>query len=380
MEEQNSRNSSINKRKSIKGINNKINGTIKEKYQKERIWDLRKKTRKDNSIGETVKILPSNSYVMDKEKGEGFVYFEGLPEEKENENMEIVAAYYFKERVKENTDKKQKEAEAYKKQKEADKDNENDRKKKLRIIPIVICLGLGTLSLKGCSAEKTYVEKKVTPIEITVYQTENPSTYSWGLEGQDSQERMYNRDNSGQEGYYSSDETFTNEKNASKRSNEYKKLQEEVKKGSQDLKENMNNKQIINEMEKNVETMSEIYEEKTESVDKHLEGFKENTNVYPDSNTNIEKENAENMSENFYENKELVEENVKEMKNLKNKSNQGEIVVENVKIEKDGDIKITGEQITTLVKKEKITGIRAAIQNMKEFFKNLVKGKDDDQR
>ncbi len=55
--------------------------------------------------------------------------------------------------------------------------------------------------------------------------------------------------------------------------------------------------------------------------------------------------------------------------------------ISDVEVMEDGDVVIKGEQIKSLVKQEKITGIKAAIKNVKDFFKGIFnKQKDGEQR
>ena len=63
-----------------------------------------------------------------------------------------------------------------------------------------------------------------------------------------------------------------------------------------------------------------------------------------------------------------------------NKAEEGTVNIHEIKEEKDGDITITGEQIVEMVKKEKVSGIKAAFQNMQNFFKGLFKENTNDQR
>ena len=89
---------------------------------------------------------------------------------------------------------------------------------------------------------------------------------------------------------------------------------------------------------------------------------------------------TENKLHKSMENQELIQENQKTIEDLINKAEEGTVNIHEIKEEKDGDITITGEQIVEMVKKEKVSGIKAAFQNMQNFFKGLFKENTNDQR
>ena len=134
------------------------------------------------------------------------------------------------------------------------------------------------------------------------------------------------------------------------------------------------------DIQENIENMDKIYVQKESVVQENYDKFMEYVDMYPDGNTQIEKETAGYILESFDENQELIQENQKTIEDLINKAEEGTVNIHEIKEEKDGDIKITGEQIVEMVKKEKVSGIKAAFQNMQNFFKGLFKENTNDQR
>ena len=126
--------------------------------------------------------------------------------------------------------------------------------------------------------------------------------------------------------------------------------------------------------------MNETYTEKEAVVDENKDQFMKDVDMYPDSNTGIEKAAAEYISQSFDENQELLEENQKTVEDLIDKAKEGAVNILEVKEEKDGDITITGEQIVETVKQEELKGIKAAIRNIQDFFKGLFNQKTEEQR
>lgn len=349
-----------NKRPSIKGIKNGVKDRFTSMVKLAQIWKLQHQPTRKAGVGEKITILDSNSYVMDKEKGKGYAYFEGLPK-----NTQPVVGFYIK-KTQENTEEQQQK-----------------KGNKLIIVPIVMLLGAGALSMKGCTAEETVVEKKEVPIEVTIYDIENPSVSAWGLEGQAAQEGKYVNEMQGQGSngkYYDSDEVYQNEYDATKNSEEYEIYQEKAKEGLKNLEGKEATTVELADIQENIENMDKIYVQKESVVQENYDKFMEYVDMYLDGNTQIEKETAGYILESFDENQELIQENQKTIEDLINKAEEGTVNIHEIKEEKDGDIKITGEQIVEMVKKEKVSGIKAAFQNMQNFFKGLFKENTNDQR
>ena len=111
-----------NKRPSIKGIKNGVKDRFTSMVKLAQIWKLQHQPTRKAGVGEKITILDSNSYVMDKEKGKGYAYFEGLPK-----NTQPVVGFYIK-KTQENTEEQQQK-----------------KGNKLIIVPIVMLLGAGAL-------------------------------------------------------------------------------------------------------------------------------------------------------------------------------------------------------------------------------------------
>lgn len=349
-----------NKRPTIKGVKKGIKERFSNIRNKSKVWNLRHKpTEKTAGDGEKITAMESNSYVINKEQGKGFAYFEGLPE-----NAQPVVGFYIK-KTQENTEEQQKKG------------------NKWRIIPIVVLLGAGALSMRGCTAEETVVEKKVVPIEVTLHDIENPSTFAWGIEGQAAQEGKFVNEMQGQGSdgaYYDSDVVFENEYKAAKDGEKYEETQKQVKEGLKDLEGKEATTVKLTDVQEKIEDMSETYTEKEAVVDENKDKFIKDVDMYPDSNSEIEKAAAEYISQSFDENQELLEENQKTVEDLIDKAKEGTVNIHEVKEEKDGDITITGEQVVEMVKQEELKGIKAAIRNIQDFFKGLFNQKTEEQR
>ena len=134
------------------------------------------------------------------------------------------------------------------------------------------------------------------------------------------------------------------------------------------------------DIQENVENMEQIYEDKSEILDEKVDDFLEYVNKYPDGNTQKEEDTTNILSEEFYENKDLVEENKEVVEDLINKAQTGKVQIDKISKAKDGDITIEGKHIEEVVKEQKITGIKAAAKNLQDFFKGLFAEKSEEER
>lgn len=377
-------------KRSIKGIKEKLVGKFKGSRDKEKVWGLRKKPTKVKEGTGKVTIVPSNSYTIDKEEGKGFVYYEGVPE-----GAEVYAAYYVDKAVKNTVEKERKQMiiipgmgenstkEKASQNKDSKTENSQSKSKKWRIIPIVLVLGAGALSLRGCTSEQSVVEQKVTPFEYTVYDTENPSIPTWGIQGQAAQEGKFVNEMQGQgsEGeFYNSSEVYDEENKSASNSKQYESLEDDLSEKLENLEGKEATTVDLADIQENVENMEQIYEDKSEILDEKVDDFLEYVNKYPDGNTQKEEDTTNILSEEFYENKDLVEENKEVVEDLINKAQTGKVQIDKISKAKDGDITIEGKHIEEVVKEQKITGIKAAAKNLQDFFKGLFAEKSEEER
>lgn len=356
-------------KKSIKGII----GRLKNSRDKEKVWNLqKKKTKIKNGEGKRVTI-PSNSYKIGEENGNerGYMYYEGAPKD-----AQLAVVAYYTDKAEKNTKERQ-----GKEKNEKTQGEKQGKLSRIKIIPIVIILGASVLSLRGCSSEQTVVENKVTQIESTIYNTGNPSILAWGQEGQVAQEGKYVNEKVGQgaEGdFYNSNEVYQNEEEAVENVGEYEELKEELSTEIQGLEGKEATMEELSKIKENVEGIQEIYEDKSDMIDENVDNFNDNVDKYPDGHTDEEKETAQILKKEFYKNKDLVGENKKVAKDLVKMAEKGNVVIDDVSVERDGDITIKGEHIEKVVKAEKITGIRAAVKNIKGFFNGLLTEKTEE--
>lgn len=356
-------------KKSIKGIVDRF----KNYRDKENVWNLQKKrTKIKDGEGKRVTI-PSNSYKIGEENGNerGYMYYEGAPKD-----AQLAVVAYYTDKAEKNTKERQ-----GKEKNEKTQGEKQGKLSRIKIIPIVIILGASVLSLRGCSSEQTVVENKVTQIESTIYNTGNPSIPAWGQEGQVAQEGKYVNEKVGQgaEGdFYNSDEVYNNEEEAVENVGEYEELKEELSTKIQGLANKEATKEELSEINEKVKKMQEIYEDKSGIIDENVYDFNKYVDIYPDGHTDEEKMTAQILKKEFYEDKDLVGENKKVAEDLVEMAEKGNVVIDDVSVERDGDITIKGEHIEKVVKEEKITGIRAAVKNIKDFFNGLLTEKTEE--
>ena len=355
-------------KKSIKGII----GRLKNSRDKEKVWNLqKKKTKIKNGEGKRVTI-PSNSYKIGEENGNerGYMYYEGAPKDAQL----AVVAYYTDKAIKNTKERQGKE------KNEKTQGEKQGKLSRIKIIPIVIILGASVLSLRGCNADKTIVEQNVVPFEYQVYDTHNPAEV-WGPVQGTLQEGKYVNEMEGQgaEGdFYNSDKAYQNEEEAVKKVGQYEELKEELSTKIQRLEGEEATMEELSDIKENVEGMQEIYEDKSDIIDESVDNFNDYVDRYPDGHTDEEKMTAEIFKEEFYENKDLVGENKNVAKDLVEMAEKGNVVIDDVSVERDGDITIKGEHIEKVVKEEKITGIRAVVKNIKDFFNGLLTEKTEE--
>lgn len=380
-------------KRNIKGIKEKLKGNFKSSRDKEKIWNMQKEPTKVKEGTGKVAIVPSNSYTIDEENGKGYVYYEGVPE-----GAEVYAAYYVDKAVKNTEEKERKQGivipgksgtstKGKTSQTDGSKSaDDQDKNNKWKIIPIVVVLGAGILSLRGCTSEQSVVEvveQKVTPIEYTIYDTNNPSIPTWGIQGQAAQEGKFVNEMEGQgaEGeFYDSSEVYEKENKSASDSKQYESLKDNLTKELENLEGKEATTTGLADMQETIENMEQIYEDKGQVVDEKVDEFLEDVDKYPDGNTQIEKETANILSEEFYEDKDLVEENKGVVEDLIDKAQTGKVKIDEVLKEKDGDITIKGEHIVEVVKQEKVTRMKAAVKNLQDFFKGLFAEKSEEER
>lgn len=294
--------------------------------------------------------MPSSSTINEKD-GTGYMHFKEYPTDlKDGEKAHLFAGYYI-EKVEKNTEEKKEE-----------------KGSKLKFIVVPIVLAAGVLSLNSCSAEETVYEQKITPFEYTIYDTNNPSIYTWGAEGQQAQEGKFVSEKTGDKVYYDSDIIYGMEQESTQNSKKYDELEKRVQENLEKLegKSLKANATIVNELVNDLDSMNSIYVDANKMVEEYTDNFVEYTNIFPDGNTNSETYVAQGIQQETKENLELTELNKQTINRLTNK--QGMVHIEETEVQADGNIKINGDQVKTMVKKEKITGMKAAWKNFTNWI------------
>lgn len=296
--------------------------------------------------------------------GDRVITTSGIPDYIEDEDVVVG----WVEKIRENTEEKEKENQSNLVEETSDK--------KLRIIPVVLLatavLGLG---LKGCESDKTVYVPVVTPINYHLYDTDNPVISATAENAQAVQEGSFNNARSGESpfhgSFYDSNTGFQNETIAAQDGKTYDELEGDMRSESKKLTNNLDG---LDAMITDIEEMHDILESKKDLVIDSEQNFISNTQVYPDSNTQIEIEAAEIVKNSFLENENKLEHNKEVVQNLDELRNQPNTTVTIESVEEDPidhDITITGKSIEMVAKTRKETGLKAAFSRLKEFISNL---------
>lgn len=260
---------------------------------------------------------------------------------------------------------------------------EKNPKSKLRLIPIIAIVPI-FIGLHGCQAEQVEYVPETSSYQYVMYDTENPTIAVTGLDSQAHQEASNNNEKNGQSAfhgdYYDSDVAYEEEKIAAQDAVTYEELKTDIKEQASELKEDLSG---IDVMISDTEAMSEIYQGKSKLVDSSLESFIENTNIYPDDNTEMEVQAAQIIAEDFHREEGKVQKNLEQLQELQSVIQQEDVKVnvDSVNIDDvSGDITISGETVKMVAETRKYTGIKAAEINIRKFFDNLKQNKTNQQQ
>lgn len=336
--------------------------------------------------------------MKDKNEGKTFVEVEDAQKKKRGKNVvikiptealptgikkdDLVAGYL----VKNNSQKEDEE-------KGSSKTEESNSKRKMlikgaMIIPIVVAL---SLSLKSCvdsakiTEQELITEDKVVSeqFDLTYYSVDFPAE-AWALASASGQEEMTNANFIGGNPFYNSEynanDQVVKEEETTNSINEFNDNKEAVKQSIDVLKDKDSTqeekKEAIDDLFAASQNIGSIYQEQAPNVEENVKAFEEACNKNPDDRTVNEIATANKIADSFNLNNELAKENIEVLDPIMDKINNGEdIQINSVTIEKDGDIRISGESCKELVTQRLVqketTGIKAVVQRFKNFFSNL---------
>lgn len=324
------------------------------------------------------------------EKGNGVATFTDIPED--IDKARVVVGYLIKENTKKmeeqqkikETSSEKSDPDTSKTDNMPNRDDNGDDESRIFPIPIILIVGAAltslTLGFGGCVAEEckdgnifeceiTKIEEVRTPIDDTIYHVDTPNGPVSFVVNANNQERAINEDISGNDDFYIDEDAADREQSTIEGSQEWRDNEEELMEAAESLQADptKDTKQNLEKIVEAVEEQKESYDSKEPVLEQNADEFIEQADVFPDERTEGEIKNVEEVRQEFKDNDELTETNVDTASKLKSKSDDVRYDV-SIKVDKDKDIEITGEKIESIVKKEKLTGIRALIQNIKEFF------------
>lgn len=248
-----------------------------------------------------------------------------------------------------------------------------------RGIKIVAIIAAGLLTLQLITATKETKEIITTPITGVYYQIDAPSKVAWALANAYGQELMTNERNRSSEDEptkwttYNSSEQADREEKSIQNQSLYISLQEMISQNIEILQNPNSTQEEIVSAITNLKTATEriqiIYSEKKDEIEEYGAGFEKSAKVLPDNRTSGEIDIKNKIISDYNAEYGLSEENIIFINELYDRVKNGEeITIESINQELDGDYIITGESAKEVVSEQKLRGIRAIVEHMKNIF------------
>lgn len=262
-------------------------------------------------------------------------------------------------------------------EKEKDKKRE-ERKSRFKpkyLIPIIMA-ALLTAGITKCAIESNEPQIETIPIEMTLYDIDNPAILQEAAVNSSGQEGLTANliDGSGLNGeYYSFDLQSEAEKNAVEDVNNVQTWKASIDSLMNILGDTASTteqkKEAIQQILVLEQQIRSIYLENLDMVQVHTSSFANSSEAFRDSNTNNEIITVNLMLEQYMKQLGLSSENVASLEQIKSLLDQGfELNIESVDKELDGDYQITGEMIREVIDG---TNIKDAAKTWEKVANNI---------